>query len=251
MEKSRIDWTDSTWNPVTGCYHDCKYCYARGITARFGDFMRIDGTDIKTVPGRDGRMCIEVAHKTASPYPEKFTPTLYRHRLMQYARKKGRVIFVCSMADLFGEWVPDEWIRAVFDACAEAPQHKYLFLTKNPARYEELEKRGELPAGDNMWYGYSYTGVESEKYWSRERNVFISMEPLLKPVEVPSADWVIIGAETGRRKEKVVPERKWVESIVDACRGRKIPIFMKESLSDIWGEPIIQEYPEKVKVSPW
>ena len=122
-----------------------------------------------------------------------------------YVKKKGRVIFVCSMADLFGEWVPDEWIRAVFEACAEAPQHKYLFLTKNPARYEELEKRGELPASDNMWYGYSYTGIESARYWSEERNVFISMEPLLKPVEVPPADWVIIGAETGRRKEKVGP----------------------------------------------
>lgn len=91
MEKSRIDWTDSTWNPVTGCYHGCKYCYAKGITARFGDFMCIDGENIKTVPGRDGRVCVEVTHKTESPYPEKFTPTLHRNRLKAYVKKKGRV----------------------------------------------------------------------------------------------------------------------------------------------------------------
>lgn len=261
MDKSKIDWCDSTWNPVTGCYHDCKYCYARGITARFGDFMRIDGTDIKTVPGRDGRMCIEVAHKTASPYPEKFTPTLYRHRLMQYAEKKGRVIFVCSMADLFGEWVPDAWIDAVFEACERATQHNYLFLSKNPDRYISLDMSGRLLHGENLWYGLTVSdkkqaeGAMIAADMTEKAGAFLSIEPILEDVLIDDLktvianfiDWVIIGAETGRRKDKVVPERKWIEDIVSDCRKANIPIFMKSSLSDIWGDSLIREFPEGLR----
>ena len=72
------------------------------MAVRFGDFLRIDGSDIKTVNGRNGELCVEVAYKTANPYPEKFTPTLHKQRLRDYEKKRGRNIFVCSMADLFG-----------------------------------------------------------------------------------------------------------------------------------------------------
>ena len=231
MEKSKIDWCDSTWNPVTGCMHECEYCYARKIAERF------EGTDSEVF---DEEYRLYAKHELdkplmtngrKAPYPYGFAPTLHRYRLNNYIGKKGRNIFVCSMADLFGEWVPDSWIEEVFKACEKAPQHNYMFLTKNPGRYAFLGSKAKLPYKNNMWYGYSYTGMEDGGYWNADRNVFVSIEPLLKPVEIPPAKWIIIGAETGRRKDKVVPERKWIENIVDECRKENIPVFMKSSLA--------------------
>ncbi|MCL2461960.1 MAG: phage Gp37/Gp68 family protein, partial [Defluviitaleaceae bacterium] len=81
-----------------------------------------------------------------APYPFYFKPTFHRYRLGEPARmKKPKNIFVCSMADMFGDWVPDEWIKAVFEACEAIPRHRYLFLTKNPARYKALAMAGKLP----------------------------------------------------------------------------------------------------------
>lgn len=253
MNKTKIDWCDSTWNPVTGCYHGCEYCYAKSIACRFGDFMRIDGYDIKTVDDiADGKICVEVAYKTINPYPEKFTPTFHRYRLNEYRNKKGRNIFVCSMADLFGDWVPDGWIEEVFEACEKSPQHNYLFLTKNAKRYAEYS----VPMLENMWYGTSITREEEMHLFNSlpaRRNTFVSIEPILEDLEVEKhnvmfrlADWFIIGAETGNRKSKVIPERKWIEDIVCECRKNNKPIFMKSSLTEIWGEPLIQEFPKEL-----
>ena len=110
MNKTKIEWCDSTWNPVTGCYHGCEYCYARRIACRFGDFSTIDGNIVKVINANTSTPLYEVKYKVKSPYPGKFTPTLHRYRLDEPVRwKKPRNIFVCSMADLFGDWVPDEW----------------------------------------------------------------------------------------------------------------------------------------------
>jgi len=151
------------------------------------------------------------------------------------------------MADLFGEWVPDDWIKAVFDACAIAPQHRYLFLTKEIHAYDD----NDIPTANNFWYGQTWdckqTGLSG--YPEADFNTFLSIEPLLSdklPMETIRQrwfDWVIVGAETGNRKGKVTPERKWIESIVNECRKQGVPVFMKNSLRDIWGEPLIQEYP--------
>ena len=244
MNKTKIDWCDSTWNPVTGCLHRCEYCYARGIANRFG-FGAYE-------PNIDERVLIEPAVSAGKkvPYPFNFEPTFHKYRLNEYQNKKGRNIFVCSMADLFGDWVPDEWIEEVFKACENAPQHNYLFLTKNPKRYEKILDR-YMPS--NMWFGWSQTGPMGNKCdFSTHHSIktFISIEPLLEPFKefhIRGVDWVIIGAETGRRKDKVAPERKWIEDIVAECRKADIPVFMKSSLSDIWGEPLIQEFPEELK----
>lgn len=148
-DKTKIDWCDATWNPVTGCLHGCEYCYARRIAERFG--WETDGhIHVIDQPVRNvlDNIC---------PYPFGFAPTFHRYKLNEPKKwKKPRTIFVCSMADLFGEWVPDEWIKAVFDACAAAPQHRYLFLTKDPGRYCDLERAGMLPSGDNYWFGATY-----------------------------------------------------------------------------------------------
>ncbi len=253
MEKTRIDWCDSTWNPVTGCYHGCEYCYARGIANRFGSFETIDGTNIKVLNTGSTLNCAEVKNRAGNPYPVKFTPTLHRYRLSEYEQKEGRYIFVCSMADLFGSWVPDSWIEEVFAACEKAPQHNYLFVTKNPQRYIDLAVCKKLPVKENMWYGSTMTGPDMKSFFGKYHKTFWSIEPILNPFRRMEEskkrlpNWIIVGAETGRRKNKVVPEREWVVDILEDCRQRNIPLFMKSSLADIWGEPLIQEFPEGLR----
>lgn len=253
MEKSKIEWIESTWNPITGCLHGCEYCYAKRIAERFAGEVTGQET-VKRITIPDGRMLWELKnpiHKTdgkISPYPCGFIPTFHRYRLNDYNNKKGRNIFVCSMADLFGDWVPDEWVCKVFEACKKAPQHNYLFLTKNPKRYAELKDKNMLPAGANMWYGFSITDDYYDAWYSDSRYTFVSIEPFLGKIKhMPYVDWVIVGAETGQRKDKVVPKRKWIEDIVKECRNNGKPVFMKSSLAPIWGDPLIQEFPEGLR----
>ena len=247
MNKTKIDWCDSTWNPVTGCLHGCEYCYARGIVERFGGKQKYANIFEENEPviGADGK---------ALAYPHSFSPSLLRYRLNDYIGKQGRNIFVCSMADLFGDWIPDSWIEEVFKACEKAPQHNYLFLTKNPGRYIELEKDRRLPWADNFWFGSSVTKLSDRYTWFTEKKFhwFLSVEPILEDlgpmdIDAPKPEWVIVGAETGQRKDKVVPERAWIESLLEECRKYGIPIFMKSSLADIWGEQLIQEFPKELR----
>ena len=263
MKNTKIDWCDSTFNPVTGCLHGCEYCYARGIATRFGFHA--------SEPDINERVLHEcpISGGKKVPYPFDFQPTFHKYRLNDYIGKQGRNIFVCSMADLFGDWVPDSWIEDVFDACDRASQHNYLFLSKNPKRYEQAIKDNYkdfvTDHMSNFWFGTTVTNdrdlihkggdlfasivMNCEK--KEKFNHFLSMEPLLEKIVqlqcLKHHDWVIIGAETGRRKDKVVPERKWIEDIVNECRKLNIPVFMKSSLVDIWGEPLIQEFPEVLR----
>lgn len=285
MNKTAIEWCDSTWNPVTGCLHGCEYCYARDMAHRFaGCYDKSSGENIRQ--NENGVVRLEtnenIKYKTkngnitTAPYPFGFAPTFHRYRLNEYANKKGRTIFVCSMADLFGEWVPDEWITEVFKTCATAPQHIYLFLTKNPDRVYWDDENGNdsvwKSAFDNisnenmkklhMMFGASVTSDNDsnlEKAYSNLNIDWVSIEPLLGEInedffsytprnpnsgdDIARWKWVIIGAESGNRKGKVVPKREWIESIVEECRVYDIPVFMKNSLADIWGEPLIQEFP--------
>lgn len=249
MDKTKIDWCDSTWNPVTGCLHGCRYCYVRGIASRFGGGIGAAPMLRNHVLDKPMRSCNE---DKAALYPYGFDPTFHRYRLDEYLNKKGRNIFVCSMADMFGDWVPDSWIEEVFDACDKASQHNYLFLTKNVDRYVEYG----VPMSENMWYGTSITR-ESEMHLFNSLpafcNIFVSMEPILEDLQVSKNNllfrqvhWVIIGAETGRRRDKVIPKREWIEGIINECRKNGTPVFMKSSLAEIWGEPLIQEFPKQL-----
>lgn len=249
MNKTKIEWCDSTWNPVTGCLHGCEYCYARKIANRFGTIDKIiestaeEGIDLGSAyfsnPDYFSELNEPVRDENGKikPYPYNFYPTLHHYRLdIPKKWSEPRTIFVCSMADLFGEWIPDDWIEAVFEACEKAPQHRYLFLTKNPKRYIEFADKEQLPRSDNMWYGSTVTAMEN--YFSSEKsfNTFLSIEPLLtsiSPLTINSIKWIIIGAETGNRKNKVVPEKTWIDNI---CTSVNVPIFMKDSLIPIVGE---------------
>lgn len=252
-DKTKIEWADATWNPVTGCFHDCDYCYARKIARRFagGTSAETGGMHVLTTPvertdGKAGKV----------PYPHGFDPTLHTYRLEELkAMRKGRNIFVCSMADLFGRWVPEVWIKSVFNACKEAPQHNYMFLTKNPAVYLEIAMEGWLPKGDNFWYGTTVTspGMPYPYFEENKYHTFLSVEPMLESMgELKDAEhkpeWIIVGAETGNRKDKVVPESSWIDELVIVCRENEIPIFMKDSIAKIIGEEgMIRELPKELR----
>lgn len=255
MNKTKIDWADSTWNPVTGCLHGCEYCYARKIAERFSTCEKNYGhvpETVHEVMTKHGTIVRLDERLEREPYPYGFVPTFHKYRLIEPMQiKKPQNIFVCSMADLFGDWVPDEWIQEVFKACEAAPQHRYLFLTKNKERYIQLAEKDMLPR--QHWYGYSAT---SEKdLWRFHHadecpciNLFVSIEPMLAPMEPCfsthcPADWVIIGAETGNRKDKVIPKREWVERILMECQYSGRPIFMKSSLRELMGDDFIQQFP--------
>ncbi|WP_461246531.1 DUF5131 family protein [Treponema sp. R6D11] len=241
MNKTPIEWCDRTWNPVTGCLHNCPYCYARKIVRRFGKKEGESVFDSTKIHDRKMRL-------DKNPYPYGFDPTFHRYRLEEpQLEKKPQNVFVCSMADLFGEWVPDEWTLEVFKACEKAPQHRYLFLTKNPIRYTRLFIPGDV---SNMWFGTTITN-DNEPYFCDSRvNSFLSIEPIQSDFtnfrtggRLYAIGWVIIGAETGNRKDKIIPQREWIERIIEQCRFDHVPIFMKDSLAEIWGKPLIREYP--------
>ena len=262
--KTKIDWCDATWNPVTGCLHGCEYCYARRIAKRFScegqtldapaELQRVwlkdGGADLRQKGCHVLRYPVELKDSgRICPYPFAFAPTFHRYKLDEPQKwKKPRTIFVCSMADLFGSWVPDEWIKAVFDACEEAPQHRYMFLTKNPGGYRRIKE-----IKGNIWLGSSVTTSRDRAFCLTGANTFWSMEPILEhfPTKYRSpipAKWIIIGAETGNRKNRVKPQKEWIAEITDWCQKSGVPIFMKESLRDLMGADFRQEYPWEVEL---
>ena len=258
MNDTKIDWATRSWNPVTGCLHGCPYCYAANQAARFGGWTR-EGEKVAEIPGgkelgdlhypmyirrKSGKMVI-------APFPFGFKPTLHRYRLGDPAQmKKPQRIFVGSMADLFGAWVPDAWIEAVFEACKAAPWHTYLFLTKNPQRYYDLLNAGRLPAKANFWYGSTVTRQGAKFFSGPIRfHTFLSIEPLLEPLEAGlgsfgAAEWIIVGAMTGGGRKDHLPKREWVENIVEAAGITHAPVFMKDNLSEVWGPDLIQDHPK-------
>lgn len=276
MNNTRIDWCDSTWNPVTGCKGGCDYCYARSIANRFGGWttggVKTTQNFFSDPPVLDSPLLLERKSGKAvkAPYPFAFTPTFHRYRLEEPLKKrKGQNIFVGSMADLFGRWVPTKWIVEVLDICREAPQHNYLFLTKFPERYVELDHLALLPHEENFWYGATITNAEQMKRAAdsigqlpQEVRSFFSMEPLMEDVARSEAwemsyngayaNWIIIGAMTGPGSESQQPCREWVERIVDDVKNElspfyPIPVFMKGNLRKVWGRDLIQEFPEKLE----
>lgn len=296
-KKTKIDWADATWNPITGCLHGCKYCYASRIAERFEPYEIYDpemalqrhAIANKQLIGLGAPYVLDFPWQQRNkngtiqnaPYPFGFDPTFHRYKLDEPQRwKKPRTIFVCSMADLFGDWVPDEWIAEVFRACDAAPQHRFLFLTKNPGRYCHLERAGIMPKGDNFWFGATFDHSNwpghdgpheipgrpttfalhgkmvhdaGDFYYPAypEKNRFVSFEPLLYDIGAhigsTGAQWHIIGAETGNRKGKVATQREWVEHIVEYSDKNHIPVFMKESLRGLMGDDFRQEFPWEVQ----
>ena len=195
--KSRVDWCDSTWSPVTGCLHGCEYCYARRIAERFGskqmpifvDYPVLD-EPVRCADTYAYMRDAGISAGVIQPYPFDFTPTFHRYKLDEPQHwKKPRNIFVCSMADLFGEWVLDEWIDDVIKATQRALQHRYLFLTKNPERYGEWLERfeegriSELDEVENCWFGASASNNAELERANRSMAQWVSIEPIRERIE--------------------------------------------------------------------
>ena len=213
MAQSAIEWTDSTWNPVTGCDKispGCKFCYAEVMARRL--------------------------HAMGQPnYADGFKLTLQPHMLNKPLEwKKSQVIFVNSMSDLFHDDVPLTYIKEVFDVMRRAHWHEFQVLTKRAERLAELSPH--LPWPKNVWMGVS---VENEKYTSRIDHLrrttaavkFLSIEPLLGPIphlDVTGIDWVIVGGESGRTPRPL--QESWVLEIMDQCQTANVPFFFKQ-----WG----------------
>lgn len=266
MNRTKIDWADYTWNPVTGCRHGCPYCYAEKQSRRFSGDVRLNISSAKR--WRDTDLFVldepmDAPNGRHIAFPYGFHPTLHRYRLDTLQQfKTGVNVFVCSMADLFGAWVPDEWIQAVMEACAKFPQNNYLFLTKNPVRYGKLEAKGLLPHGPNYWYGTTITRMAERDRLQALQDLpggtrrFVSIEPILEPIflclmpdtgTIPLVDWIIVGPETGNRKGRVKPNRDEIITIVEEAQRNKVPIFLKSKLAPIMGD-LIQEFPQELQV---
>ena len=213
MAQSRIEWTESTWNPLTGCNKispGCKHCYAERMAKRL--------------------------HAMGQPnYVNNFKLTMHPQALEKPLEwKTPQVIFVNSMSDLFHKDVPLEFIQSVFDVMKRAHWHQFQVLTKRSERLLELSPK--LEWADNIWMGVS---VENADYTFRidhlrktgAKTKFLSVEPLLGPIpkmNLKGINWVIVGGESGPGARPL--EREWVVGIKDQCLKAKVPFFFKQ-----WG----------------
>lgn len=210
---SSIEWTEMTWNPVTGCTKispGCKHCYAERMSKRLHSMGM---------------------HK----YRNGFSLTTHNNALEEPLRwKKPRLVFVNSMSDLFHKAVPSSFIESVFDVMNRAKQHTFQVLTKRPGRAALLSRR--LTWTPNIWLGAS---IESEKWLGRlaplratdARTKFLSLEPLLGPLpdlNLEGINWVIVGGESGPGARTMEPD--WVREIRDNCVHSRTPFFFKQ-----WG----------------
>lgn len=213
MAQSSIEWTEQTWNPVTGCTKispGCKFCYAERFAARLQS-MGVEN------------------------YRNGFKLTLHPHMIEKPLEwKKPSVIFVNSMSDLFHKDVPEKFILAVFETMNKAHWHQFQILTKRPERVLEMNKK--LRWAPNIWMG---TSVENEDYMDRidflrktsAKIKFLSLEPLLGPLpnmNLKKIDWVIVGGESGLKARPMKPE--WVIDIHEQCQRAEVPFFFKQ-----WG----------------
>ncbi|MFH1662538.1 MAG: phage Gp37/Gp68 family protein [Chloroflexota bacterium] len=210
---STIEWTESTWNPLTGCTKissGCANCYAE-------------------------RMALRLKAMGNPNYSNGFTITMHEDALELPLRwKKPQTIFVNSMSDLFHEDIPDEFIFRVFDSMRQADWHCFQILTKRAERLEELSPK--LPWNQNIWVGVT---VEEQIYDYRIEHLrrtnakvkFLSLEPLLSPIlnlNLENIDWVIVGGESGPKARPM--QKSWVIDIHNQCQDNKVPFFFKQ-----WG----------------
>ncbi len=213
MKNSKIEWTESTWNPVTGCTKissGCQNCYAE-------------------------RMAKRLKAMGQANYKNGFALTCHPHALeIPLKSKKPQVIFVNSMSDLFHKDVSDSYIFDVFDIMMRAPHHQFQILTKRAERLAELAS--ELQWAENIWMGVT---VEARDYKYRIDLLryipacikFLSLEPLLDDIEVidlTNIDWVIAGGESGPNCRPI--EAEWVRNVRNQCIDSQVPFFFKQ-----WG----------------
>jgi len=238
--KNKIGWCDITWNSVWGCLNHCPYCYARKIAKRFAEQMNILEIRYKKKNKINNDNYIPAIIGDYREYINlrNFKPTFLYSQFEKKFPKKPQRIFVGSMSEI-AHWEAN-WINKVIFKIFEYPQHIFQFLTKFPDTYSKWE----FP--QNCWLGVTVAGVCDlsdyhlkfyHRYIKKENIKFISLEPLLGRIPLDLLqffNWVIIGAETGSQKGKVIPKKEWIEDIVNYCKDNKIPVYLKDSLKEIY-----------------
>jgi len=240
---NKIGWCDMTWNPVWGCRNKCEYCYARGIAKRF--YNVIADKEYKYMYHINEICTGEFANKL-----RHFVPTFINSQFNKKLPKKPQRIFVGSMSEIY--YWEKEWMERVIKKVKQYPQHTFIFLTKFPKVYYgnifpkncllgvTITKEKDFEKNDE-WWGW---------FFNETNTTFLSFEPLLKPIPIEwigysNIDWVIIGAETGNRKGKVIPKLDWVLEIVRYCEHNKIPVYIKDNLTKYYAECRgYKEFPE-------
>lgn len=222
MATTKIEWCDWTWNPVWGCLRGCPYCYARGIAKRFAAEIHRQNPSVDEATIRD------------------FRPALLPSRLDAVPPIAARRVFVNSMSDI-AYWENDWFLMRVLKRIREHPMKDFLFLTKTPSIYNA----SWFPNNRNILRGVT----DTHKGGTFSSCVdFVSAEPLHGQValwEYPRLRWLIIGAETGNRKNKIEPKQEWVHGMLAEAHKRRIPVFMKESMRRYcaaWDIPFRQEF---------
>lgn len=215
MKKTKIDWCDSTINPVVGCKNGCKYCYAEIINNRF-----------KLIP----------CWREPKFFPEKMKPL---------KSKKSKSVFMDSMSDI--GWWEHGWCEKIVEEMEKNKQHNYIFLSKCYKAFDLACIDLGVNYLKNTFFGVSITTQEQLNAYSGYHNdhcKFFSIEPILEPITIPKEIMpkaIIIGAETGNRKEKVIPQKEWIDRLVKQADENNCVIFMKESLRKIMGKEFRQD----------
>lgn len=252
---NKIGWCSMTFNPCWGCLNHCKYCYARSMakwlaksTATTEGFYLlrnglINQDEIKVILD----VCNKIERKIKS-----FEPIFLESRFSKEFPQKAQKIFVGSMSEI--RFWKREWLLKVFKKVEEYHQHVFQFLTKYPYIYHRLE----FPA--KSWLGFTATTnkdlangtphIKKLRTYSLTGKYlyFVSIEPILERIDIENIDnlepnWIIAGAETGKRKGKIIPKKEWIEIIVDFCNRTGVPLYLKDSLKNIYPEEI-KEFPK-------
>ncbi len=220
MKKTKIDWCDSTINCVYGCPNNCEYCYGNVMNKRF-------------------HFCKD--WKVPEWEPKHLKDFESGKRQYEKYGKFGKSIFIDSMSDI-GTW-KQEWFNQVIKAINDNPQHRYIALTKRLDRLGDLIQRCNQGIVSNLWFGTSIT-TQAQADSMKEVPDFYSIEPILEPINLRlhfMPKTLIIGAETGNRKGKVIPQKEWVDSLVKQADEHNCVVFMKESLRKIMGDDFRQD----------
>lgn len=245
--KNKIGWCSMTFNPCWGCLNnsECReYCYARKIAKRFCKVMAEKEDEYHFYFEDED---VEICSDLLASRLKHFQPTLLRSQFDKKFPKKSQRIFVGSMSEI-AHW-EKRWMEVVLGRILCYPQHIFQFLTRHPDIYLKYN----FP--DNCWLGITITKEDDInkndwRYFYENTKYFISFEPLLEDVNsllkflnYSNISWVIVGAETGNRKDKIIPKKEWIEDIVEYCRRLNIPIYLKDSLKNIY--PVeIKEFPK-------
>ncbi|MCK4328295.1 DUF5131 family protein [candidate division WOR-3 bacterium] len=248
---NKIGWCDFTFNPVWGCRNHCEYCYARIFANRF-----YKGTAEKEHRYiHKYRINSYIEWKVLENRLKNFKLTFLHSHFDKKFPKKPQRIFVGSMSEIY--YWKDEWLEKVLEKVKRYPQHTFQFLTKFPEVYCKVY---DFPK--NCWLGVTITkddDFDNGTYdflrsdLNRDNIKYISFEPLFGRILsyklIKYFDWVIIGAETGNRKDKVIPKLDWVLEIIRYCEHHKIPVYIKDNLTKYYAECRgYKQFPERVKL---